>query len=98
MDWPATALWQVQESLGFSRVECQTSSGYDKNPYWNKEYLPLIENKRDTDRSESYDILFSDSTKKLVNYDVWKSTELNDGIIATRCRLGIIYKIETVSQ
>ena len=36
--------------------------------------------------------------KKSVNYDVWESTELNDGIIATRCRLGIIYKIETVSQ
>lgn len=78
--------------------ENYTSSGYDKNPYWNKEYLPLTENKRDTDRSESYDILFSDSTKKSVNYDVWESTELNDGIIATRCRLGITYKIETVSQ
>lgn len=69
------------------------SSGNDKNPYWNIDYT-LKELERDTQRTESYYVKYSNGESNKEPFDVWNRIKFGDRITVTKCRFGIIYKTE----
>lgn len=76
-------------------VETYNSSGTDHNAYWNTSYT-LDENERDTDRSETYYVYYTDDSSCKMNYNEWLNTEIGDGFIVTQNRLGIVYSREAI--
>ncbi len=74
-------------------VKDYTTSGNDHNVYWSNEYT-LNEKERDTKRSESYIIHYSDNSSTKLNYTDWSNTKIGDRIIITKNRLGMIYSQE----
>lgn len=79
-------------------VDNYSSSGTDKNPYWNKDYT-LLEKQRDTSKREQYFVVYSGEEKNYkesVNYDQWIDTEYGDEVMVTKCRIGIVYKKEAI--
>lgn len=73
------------------------SSGTDKNPYWNTDYI-LNDLERDTKRMESYYILYNNGETTKESYDKWKKTKLNDVYQIIKCRFGFIYKTKNISK
>ena len=67
------------------------SSGNDKNPYWNEEYLPLKENMRDTDKTEKYEVFYDNGTDEIKSYSDWNQMSVGDKLVQKRCLLGIVY-------
>lgn len=74
----------------------KSSSGTDKNPYWNNDYT-LGFNQRDTRKSENYYIHYNNNDEKASNYNEWMQTEIGDSVTITKCRLGIVYN-QSVNQ
>lgn len=72
-------------------IEHYSSSGEDKNPYWNEDYT-LKEKERDTARSEKYKIHYDNGDLRQTSYEEWINTDYGDMVIITKNRLGIVYK------
>ena len=79
------------------KTEDYSTSGTDHNAYWSTAYT-LDTNERDTMRSESYYIYYSDNTSNKTSYDEWIETEIGDGFIITQNRLGIVYSREAIAN
>lgn len=79
-------------------IEDYSSSGQNKEPYWNENY-ELATKQRDTARTEEYSIIYSGKDGELrydAAYDEWMEIELGDEAVITTCRLGIVYGQEGV--
>lgn len=71
------------------------SSGFDKQPYWNTEYI-LKNKQRDSSKVELYCIHYDNGDKLNVNLNEWNNTKLGDKVVITKCKLGLVYKQEKV--
>lgn len=66
------------------------SSKQDKSPYWNTDYT-LTNKQRDSNRKSAYYLFFDNDTKSCVSEEEWIVTEVGDGYILTKNRLGWVY-------
>lgn len=77
------------------------SSGNDKEPYWNTDYV-LNKKQRDSNRKETYKITYTsekDTYELPTDYETWKSAKEGDYVIITKCLFGIVYnRSELISE
>lgn len=73
------------------------SSGNDKEPYWNEDYV-LTDNERDTSRSEYYYVHFDNNLKSRKDYKDWMELEIGNQFKRTYNIIGITYKSDTVDE
>ena len=76
--------YEVDEWIFKEELE---TSGMDQDPYWYEGYT-LMDNERDTTRSEHYYVQLSDDTRQEMTYDEWKGLSLSDKITVKRSLVG----------
>ena len=76
-------------------TEDYQSSGNDKNPYWNDNYI-LQNNESDTKRNGIYYVEYDNQETKRISFDEWNLLEIGDGFLLTKNRLGLIYSKEAI--
>lgn len=77
-------------------IEEYETSGNDKKPYWSSDYT-LKGNERDTNRSESYYVLFDSNRVQKLSYGDWLKCDIGDTYTIVKSLLGITYKVEKVN-
>lgn len=90
--WDTKYYYEIERWFDADTYE---SSDDDKNPYWNSDYK-LSPNQRDTKRYETYLVHYSDGTQDEVPYTEWNNIAIGDGYEITYCRLGIVYKKQSI--
>lgn len=77
------------------------SSGNDKEPYWNTDYV-LSKKQRDSNRKEIYKITYTsekDTYELPTDYETWNGAQEGDYVLITKCRFGIVYnRSELISE
>lgn len=89
-DEPVYATKYYYEIDRWMVINTITSSGNDKNPYWETDY-EMRSDWKDDKRSEQYCIHYDNNDSIETDYENWLQTEVGDQCIITKCRLGIIY-------